>query len=106
MYEGIYNGNYSNLYVYKIPAGSSTPIDWVTGFSDIAGVAADGLGNVFVADQGKNTIYKIPAGTYAAATFAAGISNLTGLAADASEQRILFGIQTPHRYGDTRERRD
>ena len=58
-----------------------------SGFSSLTGVAVDASGNVYISDQGTETIYKeVPNGSggFTRSTVASGFRSLFGVAADAS----------------------
>jgi len=61
---------------------TKTPIVLNAGFSNLAGMAVDKKGNIYLAEAGNNDIKKIPAGGGSPVVIGSGFSGPTGVAAD------------------------
>jgi gliding motility-associated-like protein len=64
------------------PAYSGVVTTYATGFSQPYGVAVDASGNVFVVNQGNNTVTKVPAGGGTPVTIGSGFNRPFGAAVD------------------------
>lgn len=79
-YADIYESDWASGSINRFDSGGSKST-FATGLSNIAGLAFDTGGNLFVADTGAGTVYKFtPAGTKS--TFATGLGNPYGMAFD------------------------
>lgn len=73
--------------VYKIAAGTNTPVPYITGLSYPWGVAVDGTGNLYISEPGfsnsVNTIFKVASGSTTPTTFvSSGISSPRNMVID------------------------
>ena len=75
-----------NAIVKETPSnGTYTQSPVASGFTYIVGVAVDGSGNVYIADQGGKAVYKetLSSGTYTQSTVVSGLNGPSAVAVDA-----------------------
>ena len=72
--------------------GAATP--FANGFSNPFGMALDAAGNLYVSNQGNNTVSAVGPGGGAATLFATGFSNPSGLAFDAAGNLYIANSNT------------
>ncbi|GAA4331910.1 hypothetical protein GCM10023149_37950 [Mucilaginibacter gynuensis] len=80
--SNIYVANYFTGTIYRIKAGTVTPVVYLSGLSKPYGIVFDSANNLYISQQASNNIIKVAPGSLVRTTFASGFKGPRHLSKD------------------------